>query len=132
MRYKKQLLGGVLKIDGEQQNGIPESMDNADWRLYLEWLAAGNTPEPADPEPSKIPSIVTMRQARLALLGAGMLDQVESAIDSMPGTTGAAARIEWEYSTTLERGWRLVAALAQQLKLDDAALDALFDQASKL
>lgn len=26
---------------------IPNSMDNADWRVYQEWLGAGNTPDPA-------------------------------------------------------------------------------------
>lgn len=78
------------------------------------------------------PSIVTMRQARLALLQAGLLASVQAAIDGMSGDEGAAARIEWEYSTTLDRNWPLVAALASVLNLDDVALDALFLQASKL
>lgn len=33
---------------------IPDAADNSDWRKYQEWLAAGNTPEPADPEPAPI------------------------------------------------------------------------------
>lgn len=27
---------------------IPFSLDNTDYQKYLEWVAAGNTPEPAD------------------------------------------------------------------------------------
>jgi hypothetical protein len=27
---------------------IPFSLDNTDYQEYLEWVAAGNTPEPAD------------------------------------------------------------------------------------
>lgn len=30
---------------------IPLNLDNTDYQKYLEWVAAGNTPEPAD-EPS--------------------------------------------------------------------------------
>jgi hypothetical protein len=33
---------------------IPDAADNSDWKRYQEWLAAGNTPEPADPEPAPI------------------------------------------------------------------------------
>lgn len=27
---------------------VPAAADNADWQKYQQWLAAGNTPEPAD------------------------------------------------------------------------------------
>lgn len=30
---------------------IPADPDNRDWQEYQEWLTAGNTPLPADPEP---------------------------------------------------------------------------------
>lgn len=33
---------------------IPPKEANADWLAYQEWLAAGNTPLPADPEPAPI------------------------------------------------------------------------------
>lgn len=88
------------------------------------------TVPPAPPEP--VPEAVTMRQARLALLGAGLLDSVNTAIAAMTGTAGAAARIEWEYSKEVQRNKELVQALGPALGLSDAQLDALFITASKI
>jgi hypothetical protein len=73
-----------------------------------------------------------MRQARLALLGAGMLTQVNEAIAGMEGVQGAAARIEWEYAQEVRRDNPLFAAMATQLGLDSNALDQLFITASGL
>jgi hypothetical protein len=83
---------------------------------------------PPSPRPASPPPAVTMRQARLALLGAGMLDDVEAAIAAAP----RAVRIEWEYATQIERASPLVAAIAAELDLDAPALDALFAAAAQL
>ena len=83
---------------------------------------------PSDP----VPKVVTMRQARLALLGVGMLAQVNAAVASMPGAEGDAARIEWEFSSTVERHRPLVLSLTAALGLTDAQLDDLFRQAAAL
>lgn len=77
-----------------------------------------------------VPEVVTMRQARLALLAAGLLAQVDMAIASMPGTEGEAARIEWEYAQEVRRDWPVVVAIGDALGLGDAQLDALFRAAA--
>jgi hypothetical protein len=74
---------------------------------------------PVDP----VPKVVTMRQARLALLGAGLLAQVNTAVANMPGVEGDAARIEWEYAQEVRRDSSLVAGLAAALGLTDEALE---------
>jgi len=79
-----------------------------------------------------IPQAVTMRQARLALLGAGLLPTITAAIAAMTGTEGEAARIEWEYSGEVQRSTGLVLSLAAGLGLTDAQIDELFIQASML
>jgi hypothetical protein len=76
------------------------------------------------------PKSVTMRQARLALLEAGLLDNVQNTVAGMQGPEGAAARIEWEYSSTMVRSQPLITAMAAALKLTDADVDALFLSAS--
>lgn len=79
-----------------------------------------------------VPAIVTMRQARLALLGAGLLQQVDLAIDALPEPQRSAARIEWDYSSEVHRDRAFVQQLGQALGLSDEQLDALFIQAAAL
>lgn len=82
--------------------------------------------------PVIVPSKVTMRQARLALLQAGLLDDTETLIASLEGPEGQAARIEWGYSSEVFRNNPFVVALGSQLGLDDEQLDALFIAASQI
>jgi len=39
---------GVQKIDGNHVLCIPFAEDNTDYIAYLQWIAEGNTPEPAE------------------------------------------------------------------------------------
>lgn len=73
------------------------------------------------------PNSITPRQARLYLHQSGLLDQIETMIAG-----NKAYEIEWEYATTIERNNPLVQAMATELSLDKAALDAMFTEASKL
>lgn len=79
-----------------------------------------------------VPQVVTMRQARLALNAAGLLSMVNSTIANLTGPTGDAARIEWEFSSTVERHKPLVVALTPSLGLTDAQIDELFITAATL
>lgn len=84
------------------------------------------------PEVVAVPEVVTMRQARLALLGAGLLAQVNTAVANMPGAEGDAARIEWEYAQEVRRDSPLVAALSAAFGWTSAQLDDLFTEGAKL
>ena len=80
-----------------------------------------------------VPTAVTLRQARLALLQIGKLDAVSAALAAIPDPAQrTAAQIEWEYATVIERNSLLVAGLSAGLGLTDADLDALFIAAAKL
>ena len=87
---------------------------------------------PPEPEPPYVPASVTMRQARLALLGAGLLASVDAVINSLPSPQKEAARIEWEYASEVQRNSGLVPMMGVALGIDDATLDALFIGAAAL
>ena len=89
-------------------------------------LAPVVTPQPV------IPQSVTMRQARLALLQAGQLAAVSSAIAGMTGVAGDKARIEWEFSSEVLRGQTLVGSMAAVLGMTSAQTDAMFVTAASL
>jgi len=82
---------------------------------------------------ARVPTVVTMRQARLALLQSNLLSQVEAAIAAIADATERKqAAIDWEYATQVERLWPWVQTLGVALGLTDDELDALFVQAATL
>lgn len=99
----------------------------------FEWQDQPYRAPAVDPAPeTPVPASITMRQARLALLGAGMLAGVSAAIDALPEPQKSAAQIEWEYSNEVQRHNGFVEQLAPALGLTTAQLDALFIAAAKL
>jgi len=80
-----------------------------------------------------VPRTVTMRQARLALLSAGLLDDVDEALASIPDEAERrAALIAWEYAAEVERDDHLVQSVAQAIGLSADQLDQLFAAARSL
>ena len=112
-------------MDGSQDQYIPSGFVRLTDAEVDALLAA---PLPSAP----VPTVVTMRQARLALLAAGQLAAVGAAIAALPSPDKEAAEIEWDYSSTVKRGTPLVNAIAAALGLNEPALDALFTAASLL
>ena len=70
----------------------------------------------------------TPRQARLALLSAGVYEAVQTAVASVSDQ----ARIEWEYATIVERTSPIIAEMMGALGMTDEDLDGLFDLAVTL
>lgn len=130
MAYKLTNSAFIVRI--EDGAFIPADPANSDYATYLAWVAEGNTPQPTDPVVPVVPASVTMRQARLALLQAGLLTQVNTAIANMLGTAGDTARITWEFAGDVQRNDTLLAQLAGALGLSDAQLDDLFRLAATL
>ena len=112
------------------------SVDGCGYNKVLKWLSEGNTPEPEFTDAELLqqiedakPKVVTMRQARLALLQGGLLATIESAIAN---GTDEAMKIEWEYATEVRRDWASLVTLTESLGMTSTELDSLFTIASTL
>jgi hypothetical protein len=76
--------------------------------------------------------VVTMRQARLALLQQGLLSSVDAAIAGLPEGEKEAAEIQWEYGSEVERLSPLVVGLMPALGMSEEEIDDLFVLAGTL
>lgn len=123
------------------QSATPELTGLGHWEQRWEVVEMFTTQEDkdaaiaADTEAKRVaavPKVVTMRQARLALLGAGLLPGVTAAINAMDSPQKEGAQIEWEYSQTVERDRGFVLLLGAALGLTELQLDNLFVAAGAL
>ena len=128
-----------IQGDGYLVNGsmsVPKVDGNRHYEEVKQFIADGGVVEPefTDAELAQQiedakPKVVTMRQARLALLQSGLLATIETAITD---GTDEAMKIEWEYATEVKRDWSSLIALTETLGMTSQELDDLFQLASTL
>lgn len=76
---------------------------------------------------SKVPEFVTMRQASIVLELAGLLDDVEAIVATLP----RIYQIEWQRASVVFRDNPLVEMVRQQKNLSETEIDSLFIEGSK-
>lgn len=109
-----QFIPGLVTLINEQW----ATLDQGD---YDSVLAALNPPPPL-PE-------LTMRQFRLGLLAAGLLDDVNAAIEALSEPDKSVAKIEFEFASTVVRNNQFIAIMAGALGLPDNQVDDLWRMA---
>lgn len=126
----------VEPIEGRSTDVVPPEHQPGEgfgWNWSgVAWVLAPLNPPPVREVPT-VPASVSMRQAKRALLAAGLLDSADMAIAGIADETERrAALIDWTSATEVRRDWPLVAAIAQALHMTDAQIDALFTEAATL
>ena len=94
--------------------------------LFTEEQEAEYQAKLSQPAPKVAPQEIEMAQAELELLDAGLLDDVESAIETM----GRAAQIEWRRRRTVKRYNEFALAVQGMLGWSDEQMDDLFIRAA--
>ena len=87
MAYKLNKHGGVIRL--EDNASIPECPDNRDWRDYQEWLATGNTPDPA-----QTPEEIAAEEAAAAAEAARIQAKAADLVDALPDWATVAAKFD--------------------------------------
>lgn len=107
-----------------------EGQPRSNWTGY-EWieLPYSKPPEPVIVDP--VPEAVTPRQAKIALLHAGLLDDVEAGIEAITDpATKRIAKLDWSEANEFRRDWPLLNQLAAGMGITDGQLDELFRAAA--
>ncbi len=115
----------VNTIEVKSLDFLPNLIDGSVGGIGWDYIDGKLTPPETTPEP--IQTSITPRQARLKLLEANLLDNLEAII-----TTNRSWQIEWEYATEVKRDSPLIDAVATQAGLTVEQIDQMFVEASKL
>lgn len=106
---------------------------NPDFLAYKEWLAAGNVPLPAEPEPPQVPQSITRAQGKAALIQSGLWGGVLQVVASIEDQTERAlAEVALHDTLTWQRTSPFLNTAAAALGMDSEALDALFSVAASI
>lgn len=124
--YKLTLSDSIQRLaDGVS---IPTDTGNRDYQEYLAWIAAGNTPEPADPAVQP-PATCSPWQIRKALNQLGLRDAVEAAVAA---STDRNLHDGWERATEFRSDDPFVIAMGATLGKTEAEVRAIIELGATL
>jgi len=86
----------------------------------------------AEPTVEAVPAVISAKQGKLALLDAGLYDEIETYIGTLTGAAGTRARITWSAATTFRRDDLILNTIAADKGLTSADVDQIFLRAIQL
>lgn len=129
MSYTLHVQTGTVTRDIDGLEVAPcQSADDPEFVAYIQWVEAGNEPRIVNYPTQPVPQEVTMRQARQALLQAGMLDTVEQVVSQ----ADRAVQIDWQKGQTVRRDWQALKVVQSLLNMTEREIDELFILAESL
>ena len=81
---------------------------------------------------ARLPSVASPMRIRLALLELGLLEQVQTYVESLEEPTKSKVQILWEYSTEIHKQHPAIQKLAANLGMTEETLDQIFIVATEL
>lgn len=81
---------------------------------------------------ARLPSVASPMRIRLALLEMGLLEQIQTHVESLEEPIKSKIYIMWEYSTEVRKNHPAIQKLAEQLNIDEDTLDQIFVKATEL
>jgi hypothetical protein len=106
------------------ENGVMQQMTQAQYDAHMELMNNISLP---------IPSVISMRQFRLALIDVDKISHVHDAIDAVTDpVVRSKIQVEWEYNTIVERHASWVIHILENLEMSEPHMDSLFVQAAQL
>jgi len=113
-------------------NALPYIFENGNARQMTEDEYADHLASFAEYVPP-VPSAVTMRQMRLAIIDVRKVTAVADAIKTIADSTEKAKiQVEWDYGTTVERNAPWFLTIMEGIEYTDVDIDNLFVKAASL
>jgi len=81
---------------------------------------------------ARLPQSASPMRIRLALLEMGLLEQIQTYVESLEEPAKSKVQILWEYSTTIQKNHPAIQKLAANVGLDQDTLDQIFVVASEI
>jgi hypothetical protein len=117
----------LIDPNGVTQNIIAVDIPAA-YPLEEGWTLGDPDLHPMLVQPAPVPSSVSPRQLKLALLASGQLDQIEAFVAS----ADKSVQISWEYTTEFQRDNPLLNQMAAAFGMTSDQVDTLFRAAANL
>lgn len=135
-KYKATHEGYVIR-DGDTKIAITDSPEypntNPDYLAYKDWLAAGNTPEPADPLPVVVPQAISRAQGKAVLIQQGLWAAVLAYVNAVEDPTEKAlAEVALNDTQEWRRDSPFLTTAAAALGITEEQMDEMFVAASQV